>query len=147
MRRSFSDPTAKFVHAVGCDHNRVSYLRNNQGRPHVTFYKQLISKPLPWQATRCICRTAQKCGNMGLRAALHLEAGSIRCIRGLKSSLVIGQNAQISPNPFTTRGWADLLVWFFLLKNVCYDTAWVRWIGCTQNGGPILGLEANVIFH
>jgi hypothetical protein len=32
-----------------------------------------------------------------LRAALHLEAGPIRCVRGLKSSLVIGQKAQIGP--------------------------------------------------
>jgi hypothetical protein len=39
-----------------------------------------------------------------LRAALHLEAGPIRYVRGLKSSLVIGQKAQISPNPFTPRG-------------------------------------------
>jgi hypothetical protein len=39
-----------------------------------------------------------------LRAALHLEAGPIRCVRGLKSSLVIGQKAQIGPNPFTPRG-------------------------------------------
>jgi hypothetical protein len=83
----------------------------------------------------------------GLRAALHLEAVPIRCVRGLKSSLVIGQKAQISPNPFTPRGWADLVVWFFWLKNVCYDTARACWIGCTQNEGPIFGLEANVIFH
>jgi hypothetical protein len=48
-----------------------------------------------------------------LRAALHLEAGPIRCVRGLKSSLVIGQKAQIGPNPFTPRGRADLVVWFF----------------------------------
>jgi hypothetical protein len=33
-----------------------------------------------------------------IRAALHLEAGPIRCVRGLKSSVVIGQEAQISPN-------------------------------------------------
>ncbi len=36
-----------------------------------------------------------------LRAAIHMEAGPIRCVRGLKSSLVIGQKAQIGPNPFT----------------------------------------------
>jgi hypothetical protein len=41
-----------------------------------------------------------------VRAALHLEAGPIRCVRGLKSSLVIGQKAEISPNP-------DLVAWFF----------------------------------
>jgi hypothetical protein len=34
-----------------------------------------------------------------IRAALHLEAGPIRCVRGLKSSLVIGQKAEIGPNP------------------------------------------------
>jgi hypothetical protein len=45
-----------------------------------------------------------------LRPPLHLEAGPIRCVRGLKSSLVIGQKAQIGPNPFTPRGQADLVV-------------------------------------
>jgi hypothetical protein len=45
-----------------------------------------------------------------LRAALHLEAGPNRCVRGLKSSLVIGQKAQIGPNPFTPRGRVDLVV-------------------------------------
>jgi hypothetical protein len=45
-----------------------------------------------------------------LRAALHLDAGPICCVRGLKSSLMIGQKAQICPNPFTPRGWADLVV-------------------------------------
>jgi hypothetical protein len=53
-----------------------------------------------------------------LRAALHLEAGPICCVRGLKSSLVIGQKAQIGPNPFTPRSRADLVV--------CYDTAQAR---------------------
>jgi hypothetical protein len=48
-----------------------------------------------------------------LRVALHLEAGPICCVRGLKSSLVIGQKAQIDPNPFTRRGRADLVVIFF----------------------------------
>ena len=47
---------------------------------------------------------------VGVRAALHLEAGPIRCVRGLKSSLVIGQKAEIGPNPFTPRGRADLVV-------------------------------------
>jgi hypothetical protein len=45
-----------------------------------------------------------------LRAALHLEAGPIRCVRGLKSALVIGQKFQIGPNPFTPRGRADVVV-------------------------------------
>jgi hypothetical protein len=84
---------------------------------------------------------------INLRAALHLEAEPIRCVRGLKSSFVIGQRAQIGPNPFTPTRRADLVVWFFNLKNVCYDTAQARWIGCTQNGRPILGLEANVRAH
>jgi hypothetical protein len=44
------------------------------------------------------------------RAALHLEVGPIRCVRGLKSSLLIGQKAQIGLNPFTPRGHADLVV-------------------------------------
>ena len=38
-----------------------------------------------------------------LRVALHLEARPIRCARGLKSSLVIGQKVEIGPNPFTPR--------------------------------------------
>jgi hypothetical protein len=58
-----------------------------------------------------------------IRAALHLEDGPIRCVRGLKSSLVIGQKAQIGPNPFTPRGRAVLVIWFFKMKNVCYDTS------------------------
>jgi hypothetical protein len=47
------------------------------------------------------------------KAPLHLEAGPIRCARGLgdlKSSLVIGQKAQIGPNPFTPKGHVDLVV-------------------------------------
>ena len=35
---------------------------------------------------------------MSLRAALHLESGPIHCVRGLKSSLVIGQKVEIGPN-------------------------------------------------
>jgi hypothetical protein len=45
-----------------------------------------------------------------LKATLHLEAGPIRCERGLKSSLVIGQKVEIGPNSFTPRGRADLVV-------------------------------------
>jgi hypothetical protein len=44
---------------------------------------------------------------------LHLEAWPIRCVRGLKSSFVIGQKVQIGPNSFTPRDQADLVVWFF----------------------------------
>jgi hypothetical protein len=44
-----------------------------------------------------------------IRATLHLEAGPIRCVRVLKSSLVIGQKAQIGLNPFAPRGRADLV--------------------------------------
>jgi hypothetical protein len=40
---------------------------------------------------------------------LHLEVGSICCVRGFKSSLVIGQKVEISPSPFTPRGRAKLL--------------------------------------
>jgi hypothetical protein len=50
-----------------------------------------------------------------IRTALHLEAGLIPCVRGLKSSLVIGQKAQIGPNSFTPRGRVDLVVCFFQL--------------------------------
>jgi hypothetical protein len=49
-------------------------------------------------------------GHNEVRVALHLEAGPICCVRGLKSSLVIGQKAQIGPNPFTPRGRANLVV-------------------------------------
>jgi hypothetical protein len=45
-----------------------------------------------------------------LRATLHLEAGPIHSVRGLKSSLVIGQKVEIGPNPFTPRGRANLVV-------------------------------------
>jgi hypothetical protein len=41
----------------------------------------------------------------------------------LRSSFVIGQKAQIGPNSFTPRGQVDFVVWFFKLKNVCYDMA------------------------
>jgi hypothetical protein len=52
--------------------------------------------------------TIHTCCNV--RAALHLAAGPIRCVRGLKSSLVIGQKAQIGPNPFAPRGRVELVV-------------------------------------
>jgi hypothetical protein len=45
-----------------------------------------------------------------VRAALHLEAGPIRCVSGFKSSLVIGQKAQLGPNFFTPTSRADLVV-------------------------------------
>ena len=45
-----------------------------------------------------------------LRAALHLEAGPIQCVRDLKSSLVIGQKVEISLHFFTSRGRVDLVV-------------------------------------
>jgi hypothetical protein len=50
------------------------------------------------------------CFDPRFRAALHLEAMLIRCVRGSKSSLVIGQKAKIRPNLFTPRGRADLVV-------------------------------------
>jgi hypothetical protein len=42
-----------------------------------------------------------------VRATLHLEAWPVCCVRGFKSSLVIGQKVEIGPNPFTPRGQAD----------------------------------------
>jgi hypothetical protein len=45
-----------------------------------------------------------------LRAALHFEAGPIYCVRGFKSSPVIGQKAETGPNPFTPRGQAELVI-------------------------------------
>jgi len=47
--------------------------------------------------------------NFELRAALHLEAKPIYCVRVQESSLVIGQSPEISPNPFTPRDWANLV--------------------------------------
>jgi hypothetical protein len=44
------------------------------------------------------------------RAALHLKARPICCVRGFKSSLMIGQKVEIGPNPTTPRGRADLVV-------------------------------------
>jgi hypothetical protein len=114
---------------------------------HVDFTSILHSlAPLVDPFNQRECFEVQWTHALILRAALHLEAGPICCVRGLKSSLVIDQKAQIGPNPFTPKGHADLVLWILFL-NVCYDTARARWIGCTQNGGPILGLEANVIFH
>jgi hypothetical protein len=49
-----------------------------------------------------------------------------------------GQKAQTGPNPFTPRGRADLVVWFYKLKNVCYDMVQARQIGCTQKEGQFL---------
>jgi hypothetical protein len=43
-------------------------------------------------------------------AALHLEVGPICCVRGLKSSLVIGQKAEIGPNLFMLKDCVDLVV-------------------------------------
>jgi hypothetical protein len=65
-----------------------------------------------------------------LRATLHLEAGPIRCVRGLKSSFVIGQKVQISFNPFTLRGRADLVVWIFLIKifMLWHDPSSLNWV-------------------
>ena len=53
---------------------------------------------------------SHECLSHELRATLHLEDGPIRCARGLKSSLVIGQKVQIGPNSFTPRGRAGLVV-------------------------------------
>jgi hypothetical protein len=72
-----------------------------------------------------------------LRAASHLEVGPFRCVKGLKSSLVIGQKDEIDPNPFTPRGRPNLVVWIFWSKYAWSDMARARWIGCTQNGGPM----------
>jgi hypothetical protein len=61
------------------------------------------------------------------RATLQLQTGPICCVRGLKSSLVIGQEAQIGPNLFTPRGLVQFSgIIFFKLKNVCYDTTRAR---------------------
>jgi hypothetical protein len=77
---------------------------------------------------------------MQLRVALHLEAGPIRCVRGLKSSLVIGQKAQIGPNPFTPRDRAELVVWFFSLKKYVMSRPKLVELGAPK-------WRANVIFH
>jgi hypothetical protein len=80
-----------------------------------------------------------------MRAALHLEAGPIRCVRGLKSSFVIGQEVEIGPNSFTPRGRVDLVVCIFVNENnVCSDMARAHWTGCTQNEGPIPSLGISI---
>lgn len=38
--------------------------------------------------------------------------GPICCVRGHKSSLVIGQSVEISPNPLTSRSWGIELLWW-----------------------------------
>jgi hypothetical protein len=59
--------------------------------------------------------------SISLRAALHLEAGPIRCVRGLKSSLVIGQKAQIDPNPLHLE--AGPIWWYdFFNQKMCVMT-------------------------
>jgi hypothetical protein len=47
-------------------------------------------------------------GNRSLMARISKCGWAIRV---LKSSLVIGQKAQIGPNPFTIRGHVNLMVW------------------------------------
>lgn len=56
---------------------------------------------------------------------------------GLKSSLVIGQKAQLGPIPFTPRSRAYLVVQVFTLIDVCYDTARARSIGPGLFGATI----------
>ena len=51
---------------------------------------------------------------------------------------MIGQKAEIGPNPFTPRGRADLVVWVFKLKNVCYDTAELVELGAPKMEGQFL---------
>jgi hypothetical protein len=66
------------------------------GRPLATFF---------WALTISMVMALGSCVKW-----FHLEAGPIHCVRGLKSSLVIGQKAQIGANPFTPRGRANLVV-------------------------------------
>jgi hypothetical protein len=58
------------------------------------------------------------------RVALHLEVTPIRYVRGLKSSLVIGQRFKSVLTPLHLEAgpiwWYDLLL---LLENAGYDTA------------------------
>jgi hypothetical protein len=70
----------------------------------------MLKTPTPRLMVACLLQFYTQAQTYELRAALHLEAGSIRCVRGLKSSLVIGQKVQIGPNPFTPRSRADLVV-------------------------------------
>jgi hypothetical protein len=87
-------------------------------------------------------------GHELVRATLHLEAEPISLCKRLEILTCDGPKGANRSQLFYHLE-AGPIWWydFFKLKNVCYDTAGTHWIGCTQNGGPILGLEANVIFH
>jgi len=50
------------------------------------------------------------------RATLHLEVRPICCVRGPKSSLVLGQKVEISPNPFIPSIGANLVKLIFYSK-------------------------------
>ena len=84
------------------------------------------------------------------RAALHLQAGPIRCVRGLKSSLVTGSNRSQCLSTYRLDRFGGMN--FFITKcMLCHGPSSLNGpkmcMLCTQNGGSILGLKANVIFQ
>lgn len=53
---------------------------------------------------------------VSIRVALHLVARAICYVKNQESSLVLELNGEISPNPFTPRSQANLVVRIFYLK-------------------------------
>jgi hypothetical protein len=70
-------------------------------------------------------------GGVLVLALSTLKVKPIHCVRGLKSSLVIGQKAKIGLNPFTPRGRADL-------KNECVTQKMhgLTWHELVELGAP-----------
>jgi hypothetical protein len=109
-------PCKKGGMSIGCPAKFASDSMAHGHRYRPIWSSEILNCVVPLGVRRAL-------GFQLLRATLHLEDGLIRCVRGLRFSLVIGQKVQIGLKPFIPRGRADLVVWFFYLKNVCYDTA------------------------
>jgi len=63
-----------------------------------------------------------------LKAALHLKAGPICCVRYQKFSLLIGQKVEITLNPFTPSLKANLVEWILYSKKTWFDMVWTQQI-------------------
>jgi len=77
-----------------------------------------------WRRNSTYCRKPRQ-----LRAAWDIEAGPIFCVKRMKSSLVIGQKVEMGSNPFTPRGWANLVEWILYSRKTWSHMTWARWIG------------------
>jgi hypothetical protein len=78
-----------------------------------------------------LARPHLQCENhSSIRAPFHLEVGLVRCVRGLKFSFVIGQKAEIGPNPFTPKGRVNLVLCIFKSKKcmVWHDPSSLNWV-------------------